>query len=354
VGLDHNGQINYTNPFFSSLTGYTATEVLGQCWLDSCRLPIPDANPEQPPNQDSLLTKSGEERLMNWNHTRLQDADGHLIGTISIGEDITERRKIERMKQDFISVVSHELRTPLTSIRGSLGLIAGGIYDHKPEKIKEMIAIAARQSDRLVRLVNDMLDLRRLESGQSTFNFKQTTAASLIQQSVEVMRAQAEQHHLQIFTVPTTAEVWADGDAVVQTLTNLLSNAIKFSPPNTIITIRAIAADSDPDSVSDSDLDSNLNSATPTPPQPPTYTRFSVQDQGRGIPAEHLETIFGQFQQVDASDAREKGGTGLGLAICRTIVEQHTGKIWVHSQPGEGSTFFFMLPAKPISTQPDS
>jgi PAS domain S-box-containing protein len=340
VGLDRLGNINYVNPFFLSLTGYTEPEVVWKSWFETF-LPIANrptiqgifsevlSNNAHPYYQNSILTKSGEERVIGWNNTMLQDIDGNIIGTISIGEDITERRKIDQMKQDFISVVSHELRTPLTSIRGSLGLIAGGVYDKKPEKVKEMIEIAARQSDRLVRLVNDILDLRRLESGQAKFKFHQCSAGDLIQQSVDVMRAQAEQSQLSLSIVPTRTEVWADADAIVQTLTNLLSNAIKFSPPNSTITITATPYQS---------------ASSPHP-----FTCFSVQDQGRGIPSNQLETIFGQFQQVDASDSREKGGTGLGLAICRTIIKQNGGKIWVESRLEQGSTFYFTLPsAQPL------
>lgn len=336
VGLDKFGSINYVNPFFLTLTGYTLSEVLGKNWfenfLPSSHQPTVQgvfsevlSNNAYPYYQNSILTKSGEERFIAWNNTMLQDIDSNVIGTISIGEDITERRKIDRMKQEFISVVSHELRTPLTSIRGSLGLIAGGVYDKKPEKMKDMIAIAARQSDRLVRLVNDILNLRRLESGQSKFKFEQCSVSDLIQQSVDVMRSQAEQNQITLDIIPTTVEVWADADAIVQTLTNLLSNAIKFSPLNSTVTI----------------------TATPYPP-PSSFTLFSIQDQGRGIPSNHLETIFDQFQQVDASDSREKGGTGLGLAICCTIVKQHGGRIWVESVLEQGSTFYFTLP----STQP--
>lgn len=343
VGLAQSGNINYVNPFFLHLTGYTSSEVLGKSWFETF---LPSSHQQtiqgvfskvlshnsHPHYQNSILTKSGEERLIAWNNTMLQDIDGNVIGTVSIGEDITERQKIDRMKQEFISVVSHELRTPLTSIRGSLGLIAGGVYDKKPEKMKEMIAIAARQSDRLVRLVNDILNLRRLESEQSKFKFQQCSAADLIQQSVDVMRSQAEQSQITLSIIPTTTEVWADADAIVQTLTNLLSNAIKFSSPHSTVTVTA-----NPDQ----------STSSPHP-----LTCFSIQDQGRGIPSDHLETIFGQFQQVDASDSREKGGTGLGLAICRTIVKQHRGRIWVESMPGQGSTFYFTLPS--IQLLPDN
>jgi len=273
-----------------------------------------------------MLSQDGTIRWVSLSETAVRNEDGSFIMSRSTLFDITERRKVDQMKRDFISVVSHELRTPLTSIRGSLGLVAGGVYDKKPEKMKEMIAIAARQSDRLVRLVNDILNLRRLESGQTQFHFKQWAAAELIQQSVEVMRSQADQSQITLAIVPTDLEVWADGDAIVQTLTNLLSNAIKFSPPDSTITVST-----------------NLY-------HPPTslhpFTRFVIRDQGRGIPTHHLKTIFGQFQQVDASDSREKGGTGLGLAICRTIIDHHGGKIWAESGPGQGSTFYFTVPAQ--------
>lgn len=341
VGLDQSGRINYVNPFFLTLTGYQETEVLGNDWfstfLPRSRQPmvqtifsqVIDQN-AHPYYKDFILTKTGEERFIAWNNTRLQDSSGNAIGTISIGEDITAQQKVDQMKKDFISVVSHELRTPLTSIRGSLGLVAGGVYDKKPEKMKEMIAIAARQSDRLVRLVNDILDLRRLESGQAKFHFKTWAAVDLIQQSVDVMRSQADDTQITLSISPAMVEVWADADAIVQTLTNLLSNAIKFSPPHTTITLTA-----------------TLYSPTPPTPAPlRPLTLFSVQDQGRGIPADQLESIFGQFQQVDVSDSREKGGTGLGLAICRTIIEQHGGKIWVESMLEQGSTFYFTVSAE--------
>jgi PAS domain S-box-containing protein len=345
VGLDYFGNVNYVNPFFLRLTGYTNLEVLGKNWFENF-LPTSSQPTVQgvfcevlshnghPYYQNFILTKSGEERFIAWNNTMLQDSDGNIIGTISIGEDITERRKIDQMKQDFISIVSHELRTPLTSIRGSLGLIAGGVYDKKPEKMKEMIKIAARQSDRLVRLVNDILDLRRLESGQVKPNFTQCLATDLIQQSIDVMRSQAEQSQITLTGLPTIAEVWADADMIVQTLTNLLSNSIKFSPPHSTITITACP---------------NFSISPSVHP----LTLFSVQDQGRGIPADQFETIFGQFQQVDASDSREKGGTGLGLAICRTIVEQHQGKIWVESTLEQGSSFYFTIPSTQLQQHND-
>lgn len=332
VGLDCEGRVDYVNTFFLKLTGYQESEVLGKCWFELC---IPSTHRQSMQRifteiltdnrhsyyQNSILTKAKEERFIAWNNTLLCDSVGKIVGTISIGEDITERQKIEQMKNEFIGIVSHELRTPLTAIRASLGLLRTGIYDNRPDKFKRMIEIAAIDSDRLVRLVNDILDLERLESGRVVMDKTTCKAADLIQQAVSGVEAIACEQHIGLMVQPTQLEVWAAADAIIQTLMNLLSNAIKFSPPHTMVRVSV---------------------------QPQVdRVLFQVQDRGRGIPADRLETIFGRFQQVDASDSRQKGGTGLGLAICRSIVEQHEGRIWAESCPGEGSTFFFTLPLPP-------
>jgi len=329
VGLDPNGYINYVNPFFLTLTGYTQAEVMGQPWMQHF---LPPAQRDTIQNiftevlagnthsyyQNSILTQAGEERFIAWNNTRLQDSSGQITGVISIGEDITERQKVETMKNEFIGIVSHELRTPLTAIQMSLGLLKTGIYANRPEKAQRMIEIALIDTNRLVNLVNDILDLERLESGRATLEKTHCEAAELMQQAVDGMQAIATQHQIRLTIAPTQATAWAAADAIIQTLTNLLSNAIKFSPPHSVVQLQA-AAQGD-------------------------HVLFQVADQGRGIPADMLETIFGRFQQVDASDSREKGGTGLGLTICRSIIERHGGRIWAESILGEGSTFYFTLP----------
>ncbi|HEY9829460.1 MAG TPA: PAS domain S-box protein, partial [Stenomitos sp.] len=332
VGLDQTGAVNYVNPFFLNLTGYTQQEVIGKNWFENF-LPQSYEQPIQtifsdvlthnpyPYYQNFILTKSGEERFIAWNNTMLQDLVGTSIGTISIGEDITERQKVEQMKNEFIGIVSHELRTPLTAIKMSLGLLKSGIYDKKPDKFQRMLEIALIDTNRLVNLVNDILDLERLDSGRAALAKTRCQAIDLIQQAVDGVQPLATGQQIKLIIAPTDAQVWAAADAIIQTLTNLLSNAIKFSPANSTITLCANAQ---------ADL-----------------VLFHVSDQGRGIPADQLETIFGRFQQVDVSDARQKGGTGLGLAICRSIIEQHGGKIWAESTLGEGSTFLFTLPLPP-------
>lgn len=332
VGLDQTGRINYVNPFFLTLTGYSETEVLGKDWFTTF-VPPARQQPMQslfsevieqnahPYYQNFILTRTGEERFIAWNNTRLQDSQGNVTGTISIGEDITARQKVEKLKNEFISIVSHELRTPLTSIRGSLGLLATGVMDDEPTEMKRMIEIAAIDTERLVRLVNDVLDLEKLESGKISLMRKYCDAAELMQRSLEVMQASAQEAGIQLVLHPLSVPIWVEADRIIQTLTNLLSNAIRFSPAGSTVTLTAAV-----------------------PPASPAYLLFSVQDQGRGIPADKLESIFGRFQQVDASDSRDKNGTGLGLAICKSIVEQHGGEIWTESHWGEGSTFFFTLP----------
>ncbi|XZN99423.1 MAG: PAS domain S-box protein [Microcoleus sp.] len=333
VGLDIGGNVNYVNPFFLKLTGYTNPEVLGENWfknfLTSSNKPSIQvvssevlAHNYHPYYQNSILLKSGDERFIAWNNTILQDSEGTIIGTISIGEDITERKKIDEIKDEFIGIVSHELRTPLTAIQMSLGLIQTGIYDKKPEKARRMIEIALLDTHRLVNLVNDILDLERIDSGRVVLEKTVCKAADLMQQAIERIQAIATQEQITLTFTPTDVEVWAAPDTIIQTLTNLLGNAIKFSPAQSTIHLSAeIQTD---------------------------FVLFQVCDRGRGIPADQLELIFGRFQQVDASDSREKGGTGLGLSICQSIIERHGGKIWAESSLGEGSTFFFTLPLPTI------
>ena len=352
VGLDQAGTINYVNPFLLSLTGYTHSEVIGKNWFEMClprssQAAIQTAFAEvlaqnaHPYYQNTILTKAGEERCIAWNNTVLQDASGNGTGTISIGEDITERQKVEKMKNEFISIVSHELRTPLTSIRGSLGLLATGVMDDEPDALKRMITIAAIDTERLVRLVNDVLDLEKLESGKISLSRTWCDAGDLMQQSIDVMQSSAQDAGVQLVVYPLALQIWVDPDRIIQTFTNLLSNAIKFSSPGSTVWLRAesvkVGAAEESGEAEEALLKTQNSSPTP-------HILFSIQDQGRGIPTDKLETIFGRFQQVDASDSRDRGGTGLGLAICQSIVQQHDGQLWVESTWGEGSTFFFTLP----------
>lgn len=329
VGVTCAGEVEYINPFLLALTGYTIEEVIGKDWFSQFipqidQLEIREEfsslliNDFPKYHQNAIVTKAGEERMISWNNTILRSQDNEIIGTLSIGEDITEKLKVDRIKSEFISIVSHELRTPLASIRGALGLLSSGVLANRPETAQNMLNIASSDTERLVRLVNDILDLERLESSKVTLDRNWYDVLELCQQAIETMQAIAIESQIEILCNIQSQQVFADQDRLVQTLVNLLSNAIKFSPPQSQVHLEA--------------------------EQIANEIVFRVCDRGRGIPAAQLESIFERFHQVDASDFRQMGGTGLGLAICRSIVQQHGGKIWVESVLSEGSTFSFTIP----------
>ncbi|GMU02565.1 hypothetical protein KH5H1_66850 [Corallococcus caeni] len=247
-------------------------------------------------------------------------ADGPPRTTVFV-RDLTERKAVERMKNEFVSTVSHELRTPLTSIRGSLGLLENGIVGELPSQALDMVRIARTNTERLIRLINDILDLEKMESGMLELKLQPQTAQDLVEATLAGVQGMAEAAHVSLRSdVEGAPQVKGDRDRLIQVLTNLVSNAIKFSPQGASVVVAAgLTADG--------------------------RVRFSVTDQGSGIPEEKLPRLFGRFQQLDASDTRSKGGTGLGLAISQAIVEQHGGRIDVSSPPGQGATFHFTLEA---------
>jgi PAS domain S-box-containing protein len=215
--------------------------------------------------------------------------------------DISERKRMDRLKDEFVSTVSHELRTPLTSIAGSLGLLLGGATGKLPEAAVRLLGIAQTNSKRLVRLINDILDIEKIESGQVVFNFKRIDARALAEQAIEANRAYADGFGVRIRLDPASqaGEVAADPDRLAQVMTNLLSNAVKFSPRGGEVEV-AVKERGD-------------------------RVRISVRDHGGGIPVEFKPRIFQKFAQADAGDARQKGGTGLGLSIVREIVTRLPG-----------------------------
>ncbi len=224
------------------------------------------------------------------------------------------------MKDEFISTVSHELRTPLTSLRAALGLVTGGALATRPDKMQQMLEIAIGNTDRLIRLVNDILDIERISSGNSELHCASCPADALLERASGLQQAAALKTNIRFHLNGNGVEVWADPDRILQALANLISNAIKFSSPGGDIWLSAKKLENE--------------------------VQLDVRDNGRGIPPEKLESIFGRFQQVDASDSKVMGGTGLGLAICRSIIAQHGGKIWATSTQGLGTTFHFTLPTQ--------
>ena len=245
---------------------------------------------------------------------------GEVEGFYTLATDITEIRRLERLKSEFVSTVSHELRTPLTSIRGSLGLLSGGVGGALPDKAKGLIEIAKNNCERLIRLINDMLDIEKIESGKMTFNLRALELMELIEQVARANDGFAVQHgvRLQVTAAVPGAKVQADGDRLVQVLTNLISNACKFSPAGGSVDI-AVARHGE-------------------------RLRVEVADHGPGISDEFRKRIFQKFSQADASSTRQEGGTGLGLSISKAIIERLGGEIGFFSEPGKGATFYFELP----------
>ena len=335
--IDAEGKCTYTNPRSQAIGGFTAAEALGDGWMRFVHpedIKLIRAKWSESRSLDEEFScefrhiqPDGTIRLCRLKTAPIFSDRSQLIGYVGTVIDITESQAIEKIKNEFISIVSHELRTPLTSIRGSLGLLEAGVLKDQPETAQKMLQIASSQTERLVRLVNDMLDLERLDSSEVTIVKEWCEAQVLMQKSAEAVMSLATDKQIDLSILPAVAEIWADPDRIVQLLVNLLSNAIKFSASGCTVTVRV-------EDLGDSLRDSYASRVL-----------FEVKDRGRGIPADQLETIFGRFQQVDASDSRQKGGTGLGLAICRSIVQQHGGRIWAESVVSEGSSFYFTLPA---------
>ena len=333
-GVDRNGQVSFANPAAARLLGAAAASLTGKavhellhgaaapgrkCGED-CPLQHATAYHMATAGEGTIFRADGSSFLAEYFLTPILDP-GRFSGSVLSFRDISQRYALDRLKDEFISTVSHELRTPLTSIRGALGLLSSGILGQVNDKAANLLRIALNNSDRLVRLINDILDLERIQSGREPLAFQPVQLAEIVRQAIDGMQPVAEAAGVLLIHDATVVEVAADPDRLLQVLTNLLSNAIKFSPANSTVSVM---------------LHPGVEGVT-----------LSVIDQGRGIPANKLEAIFGRFQQVDASDSRQKGGSGLGLAICRTIVLQHSGRIWAERNPVRGSTFRAFLPYQP-------
>ena len=239
---------------------------------------------------------------------------------LAIVRDISSRKEAERIKAEFVSTVSHEIRTPLTSIRGSLGLVAGGAVGEIPDQADAMINIALKNSERLTNLINDILDTEKIESGKMDFDRSALDLVALVEQSIEANQAYGESFKVRFefeYTVPN-AKVQADANRLMQVLANLLSNAVKFTPANETVSVCVSRQDE--------------------------MLRVAVTDRGPGIPEEFHDKVFDKFTQLDTSNSRRNGGTGLGLSICKTIIRAMGGRIGFETEVGFGTTFYFDLP----------
>ncbi|OOF13056.1 histidine kinase [Salinivibrio sp. MA427] len=268
----------------------------------------------------SYLTKQGEPIPVTLTVTPIFDDADKLTGFLGIAEDITERKRIEQMKNEFISTVSHELRTPLTSVSGALGLTLSGKLGDIPEKVKNLLKTAHRNSERLAHLINDLLDIEKIATGKVNLDMEVQPLQPILEQAVDENRAYGAERHIRLAlnSEITRQNVKVDEQRLKQVLANLLSNAIKFSPDGGTVTVEAASTDND--------------------------ITVSVTDQGPGIPEDFHHKIFQRFAQADSSDTRQKGGTGLGLAITQQLVTRMGGTIDFETTVGEGTRFFFSLP----------
>ena len=329
IGLD--GNCTFANPAATRMFGYSREELLGRnvhtlcvhrmadgtpCGLESCQAQRALRQGAVQIAENQIFTRRDGASIWVDSVTAPMTENGQIVSAVQILRDVSERRAMEKMKDEFISVVSHELRTPLTAIRGALGLLAKGKFKTQPARAQHLLELAVSNSDRLTRLINDILDSSRIESAPLVRRL--CSVADLATQAADLMRPMAETAKVQLTVDCEPLDLTVDPDAILQVLTNLLSNAIKFSPPASEVRVEVV--------------------------DDGKYALFMVADRGPGIPADKLESIFGRFQPVDASDSRKRGGSGLGLSICRGIVQRHGGKIWAESKPGTGSTFVFTLP----------
>jgi PAS domain S-box-containing protein len=330
VAFSSRGIIEMVNPSAETIFGYSRDELVGR--HVSLLMAVPEG--EDPRTFFDGAFGKAIGRVTEWEARRKSgeifpvelslfefrtSAGKSFAGNI---QDISQRREVDRLKKEFVSTVSHELRTPLTSIRGSLGLLQGGVAGELPAQAHPLVDIALKNSERLVRLINDILDMEKIEAGRMAFDLREVPLEPLLHQAVEANRGFAHQYGKTIaYEPPPGAGGWTvrvDVDRFQQVVTNLLSNAVKFSPENGTVTLWAEAAGSD--------------------------VRVSVRDEGPGIPETFRSRIFSKFAQADSSDTRKKGGTGLGLSIAKAIVERMGGAIGFATGAGMGTTFFFTLP----------
>lgn len=324
------GIITSWNGGAERMFGYTREEAQGR--------PVSFLIPEQCMNDEMLLleqVRAGvfvknyetmrrckEGKLINVSITLspIRDYEGNIVGTSKIMRDITERKEIERVKSEFISMVIHELRTPITSIKGSLNLIESAFYRDLPEKVSQLISIASKNCERIVLLINDILDMDKIAAGEMRLEMKPENLAVMVKQGIETNASYGDKFKIRFITdpVPPHIDVNVDAGRWQQIFSNLLSNAAKFSPEGSDVRVFTTEKDG--------------------------YVRVSVQDKGPGIPDNFRSKIFERFTQADSAAMRKIGGTGLGLHISKQLVKKMNGEIGFDTTPGAGSVFWFEFP----------
>jgi PAS domain S-box-containing protein len=329
--LDAKGVIQEMNHAGELLFGYAAAELIGQSvkvlvlgkyqpefdaeWakLVATRAPLAGLKVRNP-RRDGLSV------VCEWTVTPLVNPEGQLISVIAQGRDVTAQLEAERLKKEFTSTLSHELRTPLTSIIGSLQLINAGVLGEVPKDVAELTEVGERNGQRLLDLINDILDIEKIESGKLTLNPEVIRVDELVREAMVLNKGFGDRFKVRFEARGELSprEVTADHKRLLQVMTNLLSNAAKFSPEGEVVEI--------------------------TTEELADCLRVGVHDRGPGIPEGFRARVFGRFNQADSTTSRQKGGTGLGLAICKRLVEMMQGRIGFQDREGGGTTFWFELP----------
>lgn len=322
--VDADEKFAAVNPACRKILGYEPDELIGKRFVEV----VEDSTKDKTRADVQAIREKGTGQM----EARLRRKTGELVDVIlsaqfspqerslfCIIKDISEQKAIERLKQEFVAMVSHDLRTPLSSIRGTLQLIGEGVFDPKTDFGHKRVDDAILDTDRLLNLVNDLLDIEKLEAGKMVMNLAPTRLDRIIERSIESVRGVSDKANIIIESdCPEQIDILADEDRLVQVIVNLLSNAVKFSPKESTVRVEAVTDG--------------------------TTAQINVVDHGRGISPENLKRLFQKFEQMEASDGKRASGTGLGLAICKAIVECHNGEIGAASEVGKGSTFYITLP----------
>lgn len=330
IEWDQNLQVKAWNPAAEHIFGYTGSEAQGRNLAD---LLFPGTTADKlTENWHKLVEETGGAQLIvenrkrdgssiqcEWFNTLLTDSSSTNLGVMSLVQDVTEKMATEKLKQEFVSIVSHELRTPVTSIKGSLALLGSGILDDDKDKSREMLDIALLNTNRLQLLINDILDVDKLESGKMDFRFRDSDLVKLLSDVQTANQSYADQYSVTLTSTgfPATCMVSMDPDRIFQVVTNILSNAIKFSVTGGTVSLSLVKTGND--------------------------VRISVNNRGEVIPEKDRTKLFGKFFQRDSSTTRAKGGSGLGLYICQRILEEHGSLLDYESNAATGTTFFFVL-----------
>jgi PAS domain S-box-containing protein len=325
---DLEGKIIFWNNGANEMYGYSPEEVKGTISHELLKTKFPtDKNAIQEmilknskwEGELTHFTKGNQPVVVSSRWSLKRDRAGNAVEILEINNDISATKEVEERVSEFYSTVSHELRTPLTSIKGSFSLLAGGKVGELSSKGDQLVKIGLAETERLIRLINDILDIKKIEVGKFQLYVENIAPQEFIKQTILSVLGFAEQYGVNLIAeIKNNDTIEGDKDRLIQVLTNLISNAVKFSDPGEAVTIVSSKRDK--------------------------YIRFSVIDKGPGIDARNVPKLFRMFQQSDSGTAQPKGGSGLGLAVCKSLVEQHGGNIGIDTEVGKGSTFWFEIP----------